>query len=42
MLFLHLIEFILYIIGLTHRKQLKSADNPSLAEIFRNKRSLPI
>jgi hypothetical protein len=37
MLFLHLIEFILYIIGFVHRKQLKNGDMPSLAEIFKSR-----
>jgi hypothetical protein len=37
MLFLYLIEFILYIIGFAYRKQLKNRVNPSLGEIFRNR-----
>ncbi|MET3882356.1 hypothetical protein [Niastella sp. OAS944] len=42
MIFLHLIEIIIYIIGITHRKQLKNGDSPSLAEIFRNRRQQKI
>jgi len=39
MLFLQLIEFILYLLAFIYRKKIcKSPDNPSLAEIFnRNK-----
>jgi hypothetical protein len=42
MLFLYLIEFILYVIGFAHRKQLKNGDIPSLAEIFRKRKQRKI
>lgn len=42
MLFLQLIEFILYVIGFVYRKRLRNADNPGLAEIFRNRKQQKI
>lgn len=39
---LYLIEFILYVIGVVHRKQLENGENPSLAEIFRNRKQQKI
>jgi hypothetical protein len=40
--FLYLIEFILYIILYTHRKQLKNGDIPSLAEIINRRKQSKI
>lgn len=39
---LYLIEFILYIIGFAHRKQLKNGDIPSLAEIISRRKQAKI
>lgn len=39
---LYLIEFILYVIGFAHRKQLKNGDIPSLAEIIKRRKQSKI